>query len=189
MDLTSSRHALVGSVIVTMLVSTALGIRVDWNTNTGPITPAQPAPQPVAQPPYREPAPVWEDQSNDIPNPDPYRYVPPPPSRPRQIENTGFQLPNPTNQVAYNNQYNSINPISNEIPNDVPNNNNNKLSYYVEYVPKYFKVGGKHDTDVYTAKYYSKYQKYNIIAYKDKYHNVPYYVFFFARDPNYNWRQ
>lgn len=56
-----------------MFVSTAMPIRVDWNTNTGPIIPAEPTQQPIPQPPFREPAPVWEDQSNDIPNPDPYR--------------------------------------------------------------------------------------------------------------------
>lgn len=48
---------------------------VDWNTNKGPIMPATSTPQPVPVLPYREPAPVWEDQSNDIPNPNPYQYV------------------------------------------------------------------------------------------------------------------
>lgn len=87
--------------------------------------------------------------------------------------NTGFDLPNPTNNVGYN-QYNSINPITNEIPhNEIENNK--FTNQYTEYVPKYFKVSGKYN-DVYTAKYYSKYQKYNVIAYKDKYQNVPYYV-------------
>ncbi|XP_022218014.2 transcription elongation regulator 1 [Drosophila obscura] len=59
-------------------------IRVDWGTNTGPIAPPPPrtTPQPP-QKPYREPAPVWEDQTNDTPNPNPYVYVLPPPSRPR----------------------------------------------------------------------------------------------------------
>uniref|UniRef100_A0A182N9I5 Uncharacterized protein n=1 Tax=Anopheles dirus TaxID=7168 RepID=A0A182N9I5_9DIPT len=58
-------------------------IRVDWNTNTGPIVPPTSTPAPVPQPPFREPAPVWEDQSDDIPNPNPYRYILPPPSRPK----------------------------------------------------------------------------------------------------------
>lgn len=47
-------------------------IIVDWNTNKGPITPPTSTPQPVPVP-FREPAPVWEDQSNDIPNPNPYK--------------------------------------------------------------------------------------------------------------------
>ncbi|EDW40557.1 GL25311 [Drosophila persimilis] len=59
-------------------------IRVDWGTNTGPIAPLPPRTTPLPpQKPYREPAPVWEDQSNDTPNPNPYVYVLPPPSRPR----------------------------------------------------------------------------------------------------------
>lgn len=61
---------------MSMLVSATFCIRVDWNTRNGPILPPTPSP-PSASPrqPYAEPAPVWEDQSNDIPNPDPYRWV------------------------------------------------------------------------------------------------------------------
>lgn len=62
-------------VFMSMLTTVAFGIRVDFNTNTGPCCqppPTTPPPPPPRQP-YREPAPVWEDQSNDIPNPDPYR--------------------------------------------------------------------------------------------------------------------
>lgn len=106
-----------------------------------------------------------------------FRYVPPPPSRPRYRENTGFDAPNP-NDVVHD-PYNSIDPISNEIAtNEVADfdANNNKLSYYAPYVPKYFKISGKYANDVYKAKYYSKFQKYNVIAYKDKYQNVPYFV-------------
>lgn len=51
-----------------------LAIRVDWNTNHGPIVPPTSTVAPVPQPPFRNTAPVWEDQSNDIPNPNPYRY-------------------------------------------------------------------------------------------------------------------
>ncbi|KAH8296019.1 hypothetical protein KR054_000564, partial [Drosophila jambulina] len=74
-----------------LLVATIAGlglqteaIRVDWGTNTGPIQPPPPrtTPQPPRKP-YREPAPVWEDLSDDVPNPNPYVYVLPPPSRPR----------------------------------------------------------------------------------------------------------
>lgn len=62
-------------VIMSMLASTAFAIRVDYNTNTGPIRPpTSTPPPPPPQPPFRQPAPVWEDQSNDIPNPNPFRY-------------------------------------------------------------------------------------------------------------------
>lgn len=58
--------------LVTCLISICTAIRVDFNTNKGPIIPPTPRTtiRPVA--PFREPAPVWEDQSNDIPNPNPY---------------------------------------------------------------------------------------------------------------------
>ncbi len=62
---------LVTLVIVTYLSST-VAIRVDWNTNTGPIIPPTSTLPPVPKPPFREPAPVWEDQSHDIPNPNTY---------------------------------------------------------------------------------------------------------------------
>lgn len=78
----SSACQLVTLVIVTYLSST-VAIRVDWNTNTGPIIPPTSTLPPVPKPPFREPAPVWEDQSHDIPNPNTYKYVPPPPSRPK----------------------------------------------------------------------------------------------------------
>ncbi|KAH8302085.1 hypothetical protein KR044_002528, partial [Drosophila immigrans] len=71
-------------LLVICLGASCHAIRVDWGTNTGPIVPPPPrtTPTPPRQP-YREPAPVWEDQSDDIPNPQPYVYVLPPPSRPR----------------------------------------------------------------------------------------------------------
>ncbi|XP_058838533.1 uncharacterized protein LOC131694116 [Topomyia yanbarensis] len=58
-------------------------IRVYWNTNTGPIVPPTSTPAPVPKPPFRDPAPVWENQSDDVPNPNPYVYILPPPSRPK----------------------------------------------------------------------------------------------------------
>lgn len=68
------QHTFTHVVLVSMLVSTTLCIRVDFNTNTGPIRPPTPSPPPLPpRQPYVEPAPVWEDQSNDIPNPNPYR--------------------------------------------------------------------------------------------------------------------
>ncbi|XP_050094647.1 uncharacterized protein LOC126577227 [Anopheles aquasalis] len=72
------------AAVALMAISRSVtAIRVDWNTNTGPIVPPTSTPAPVPQPPFREPAPVWEDQSDDIPNPNPYRYILPPSSRPK----------------------------------------------------------------------------------------------------------
>ncbi|XP_004523824.1 LIM domain-containing protein A [Ceratitis capitata] len=73
--------------LVTCLISICTAIRVDFNTNKGPIIPPTPRTtiRPVA--PFREPAPVWEDQSNDILNPNPYTYILPPPARPRPTAN------------------------------------------------------------------------------------------------------
>lgn len=98
-------------------------------------------------------------------------------------------MPKPTNNVAHHHHesYDSYHPINNDIAtnevadvdaqNNKINRDNNKLSYYVPYyVPKYFKITGKYANEVYKAKLFSKYQKYNIIAYKDKYQNVPYIV-------------
>uniref|UniRef100_A0A336M5Q5 CSON011215 protein n=1 Tax=Culicoides sonorensis TaxID=179676 RepID=A0A336M5Q5_CULSO len=78
------------------------GIRVDYNTNTGPIIPPTSTERPVPQPPFREPAPVWEDQSDDIPNPNTYRYIPPPPSRPRTTDNDISNSIEPNTDNAYN---------------------------------------------------------------------------------------
>lgn len=59
---------------MSILITMAAPIRVDWNTNKGPIRPpTSTEPPPAPRRPYAEPAPVWEDQSNDIPNPNPYR--------------------------------------------------------------------------------------------------------------------
>ncbi|XP_061402217.1 uncharacterized protein LOC133338051 [Musca vetustissima] len=83
-------HKLTGIsyLLVTCLATLSTAIRVDWNTNTGPIIPPTPRTTVRPIPPFREPAPVWEDLSNDIPNPNPYVYVLPPPSRPKTRLNT-----------------------------------------------------------------------------------------------------
>ncbi|XP_017080430.1 proline-rich receptor-like protein kinase PERK1 [Drosophila eugracilis] len=89
----------------------AQAIRVDWGTNTGPIQPPPPrtTPQPPRKP-YRDPAPVWEDQTNDIPNPNPYVYVLPPPSRPRTwaIPAGPYAPPNYNNQPPKGNNYGQL---------------------------------------------------------------------------------
>lgn len=80
-------------LVACLTISTA--IRVDFGTKGGPIVPAAPTTrQPVPQP-YRNPAPVWEDQSNDIPNPNKYQYVLPPPSRPKPATNNYKQSSKP----------------------------------------------------------------------------------------------
>ncbi|XP_055611731.1 putative mediator of RNA polymerase II transcription subunit 15 [Uranotaenia lowii] len=75
-------------------------IRVYWNTNEGPIVPPTSTPAPVPKPPFRDPAPVWEDQSDDIPNPNPYMYILPPPSRPKYNDITLEQRQQKQNQES-----------------------------------------------------------------------------------------
>lgn len=60
------------AIAVACLAGAVGAIRVDWNTNHGPIVPPTSTPAPRPQPPFREPAPVWEDNTNDIDNPNPY---------------------------------------------------------------------------------------------------------------------
>ncbi|XP_055619730.1 uncharacterized protein LOC129764553 [Toxorhynchites rutilus septentrionalis] len=83
-------HAVVNVIGAVLVLATAQtdAIRVYWNTNTGPIIPPTPTPVPVPQPPFRNPAPVWENRSNDLPNPNPYIYILPPPSRPKYTDIT-----------------------------------------------------------------------------------------------------
>ncbi|EDX08873.1 GD13652 [Drosophila simulans] len=89
----------------------AQAIRVDWGTNTGPIPPPPPrtTPHPPRKP-YRDPAPVWEDQSDDVPNPNPYVYVLPPPSRPRTwaIPAGPYAPPNYNNLPPKGNNYGQL---------------------------------------------------------------------------------
>lgn len=48
--------------------SSAHAIMVKYGTKDGPIEPPAPEPSPAPQP-YRNPAPVWEERSNDTPDP------------------------------------------------------------------------------------------------------------------------
>ncbi|XP_055912983.1 uncharacterized protein LOC129946725 [Eupeodes corollae] len=74
-------------LLLVTCVTLSTAIRVDFGTKGGPIVPAAPTTRQPAPQPYRNPAPVWEDQSNDIPNPNKYQYVLPPPSRPKPETN------------------------------------------------------------------------------------------------------
>ncbi|XP_046807797.1 3-phosphoinositide-dependent protein kinase B isoform X1 [Lucilia cuprina] len=119
-------------VTATCFVSICTAIRVDWNTNTGPIIPPTPRTTVRPMPPFREPAPVWEDLSNDIPNPNPYIYVPPPPSRPKQRLNTNINynlnsnnnygsLVTPQNANSYYQQNNNSPSVASLSPQYIPN--------------------------------------------------------------------
>lgn len=121
--------------LVTIL-SVTTGIRVDWNTNTGPIIPPTSTLPPIPQKPYRSPAPVWEDQSDDIPNPNPYQYVLPPPSRPKPATDNYARAPISTQQqqeTYYKQQQQQQN--YGQLITKHPNNNNNNNNIYYKRVP------------------------------------------------------
>lgn len=59
-------------LVFAILSSYVSSIKVDFGTRGLPIVPATPTTESPPQQPYREPAPVWEDQSNDIANSRPY---------------------------------------------------------------------------------------------------------------------
>ncbi|XP_063698291.1 uncharacterized protein DDB_G0287625-like [Culicoides brevitarsis] len=132
--------------LVVIVTQHACGIRVDFNTNTGPIVPPTSTQRPVPQPPFREPAPVWEDQSDDIPNPNPYRYIPPPPSRPRG----GFDI------------------FSNSVVEPSYNNNNNNGRYNNNIQPQSQVVGYQHH---HPSSYFDDTRRYN--SNSNNNYNVP----------------
>ncbi|XP_053675729.1 tyrosine-protein phosphatase non-receptor type 23 [Anopheles nili] len=103
--------------VVLLLLATAnvSAIRVDWNTNTGPIVPPTSTPAPVPQPPFRDPAPVWEDQSDDIPNPNPYRYILPPPSRPKYNDIT-LEQRKQSQQQQHHHNHQTVAPVNPTLP-------------------------------------------------------------------------
>ncbi|CRK86229.1 CLUMA_CG000162, isoform A, partial [Clunio marinus] len=114
-------------LIITFLFSIVTSIKVDFGTRGLPIVPASPTTVPPPSLPYRNPAPVWEDQSSDIPNPRPYTYVLPTPSRSREntvnIFDPNYRAP------QYTQSYN---------PKTKPANNfNNAFSYSLApiYIP------------------------------------------------------
>lgn len=121
-------HNVVGLIgLLAITVPFASGIRVYWNTNTGPIVPPTSTPAPVPQPPFRDPAPVWEDQRDDVPNPNPYVYILPPPSRPKYNDITAQRK---QNQQVYSTAAPSqpspttpapVTPSVNQTPTQAPN--------------------------------------------------------------------
>ncbi|XP_065359868.1 rhoGEF domain-containing protein gxcI [Calliphora vicina] len=119
-------------VTATCFVSICTAIRVDWNTNTGPIIPPTPRTTVRPVPPFRQPAPVWEDLSNDIPNPNPYIYVPPPPSRPKQRLNTNINYNLNDNN---GNNYGSI--VTPQNANTYYQQNNNNSPQVASLSPQY----------------------------------------------------
>lgn len=123
--------------ILASVISLSCSIRVDWNTNTGPIVPPTPTRRPVPSLPYRNPAPVWESQNDDIPNPSPYQYVLPPPSRPRPATDNYLRAPLPLPQTY---QYQSPQPTFGQFVSQHPNNLQNDgyrsvPTLAVQYVP------------------------------------------------------
>uniref|UniRef100_A0A182Y852 Uncharacterized protein n=1 Tax=Anopheles stephensi TaxID=30069 RepID=A0A182Y852_ANOST len=107
-------------VLLIVSVISVSAIRVDWNTNTGPIVPPTSTPAPVPQPPFRDPAPVWEDQSDDIPNPNPYRYILPPPSRPKYNDITLEQRKQSQQQQHHHHQQQPAQPATPASPTQSP---------------------------------------------------------------------
>ncbi|CAG9784932.1 unnamed protein product [Diatraea saccharalis] len=100
-------------------------IMVKFGTNDGPIVP--PTPEPVLPPPqpYRVPAPVWEERSNDSPDPNahwrPQLFIPQP-----RYTHIIFNVPTPaplSNAQRFANSYiptnqKSLSPIQAQVPKD-----------------------------------------------------------------------
>lgn len=174
-------------LIVTLLSSFVSSIKVDFGTRGLPIEPAVPTTTLPPRLPYREPAPVWEDQSNDIADPRPYTYELPPPSRSREntvnIFDPNYKTPHytPTNnpQITpvnnFNNQFGySLVPIY--IPNEgyryfvvVPVNkwnylntnyiNEDRNSLEQQKYDKYDKYNGRYNQKLKKYKAYEKFLK------------------------------
>ncbi|XP_005181325.1 mucin-2 [Musca domestica] len=184
-------------LLVTCLATISTAIRVDWNTNTGPIIPPTPRTTIRPIPPFREPAPVWEDLSNDIPNPNPYVYVLPPPSRPKQRLNTNVNYDTNPNKYGtlirpslqttnyYQQQSNTPQQVAGLAPQYIPNVG----TRYVAVVPKTSGVTGTTSSTAanvlspndnennykFQGKYNAKTKKYKVYE-KVKYVPINYYT-------------
>lgn len=174
-----------------LTLSTA--IRVDFGTKGGPIVPAAPTTRKPVPQPYRNPAPVWEDQSNDIPNPNKYQYVLPPPSRPKPATNnyktsrpvTGHQKPREFvfGKVISPDYINSFFPHSSSVSGFstqfIPNYGfkyhaivpANQKTYYTKHSDFFF---NNDKFDKYNGKYNAKTKKYKAYE-KSKYNPSVYY--------------
>lgn len=105
------------------------------------------------------------------------RYVPPPPSRPRYNQNNDI----PTNEIGNDNDIDDA-----RYGRKYPTKHNNDGSFFVDVPPKFYKTASPAKQQYYQQQYlndllnrnlYSQSNgKYNIIAFKNTYHNVPYYV-------------
>ncbi|XP_035459168.2 uncharacterized protein LOC118282281 [Spodoptera frugiperda] len=91
----SARLQLLTCLVV--YASSAHAIMVKFGTKEGPIVPPTPEPTPAPQP-YRNPAPVWEERSNDTPDPNaqwrPPFFVPHP-----RYTNAIYNSPPPPQQL------------------------------------------------------------------------------------------
>uniref|UniRef100_A0A1A9WCY9 Uncharacterized protein n=1 Tax=Glossina brevipalpis TaxID=37001 RepID=A0A1A9WCY9_9MUSC len=166
-------------LLVTCFLTFTSAIRIDWNTNKGPIMPAIPTTTVRPLPPYTEPAPVWQDLSDDIPNPNPYIYVPPPPSRPKQRLHTNVNNNN-------NNKYGTL-----ITPKSVYQNGITTTSVVASLSPQYISNVGTRYTAVvpkssyngykWQGKYNAKTKKYKAYE-KVKYMPLNYYPMFNVED-------
>lgn len=101
------------------------------------------------------------------------RYVPPPPSRPRY-----------NNIDIFNNNDIKTNHIPTDRELSKAQAKDNGKGFFVDVPPKFYKVSPakqqfyqqQYLNDVFSKNYYSKANKYSVIAFKDKYRGLPYYV-------------
>lgn len=156
--------------VVVLCASHTAAIKVDFGTRGGPIIPPTPTTYAPPHKPYREPAPVWEEQ-NDIPNPRPFVYELPPPSRSR--DNTLNIFDPSYNEVSDNPHITSHQPVT---PSPVLVNFSNQFGYrlvpvyipgegyrYLIAVPsdKWNHLNTNHISDHQQQQKYDKYEKYD----------------------------
>ncbi|CAD7080738.1 unnamed protein product [Hermetia illucens] len=150
-------------LVLASIASISNAIRVDWNTNTGPIIPPTSTLPPVPQQPYRQPAPVWESSENDIPNPQPYHYILPPPSRPRPATDN-YARASPAELQKMNLQYQSPKSHYGQFVNNLNSIQNGVPTLGVQYIPnkglKYFALAPS-SGKVYYSKDVDGFDKYN----------------------------
>lgn len=111
--------------------------------------------------------------------------MPPPPSRPRYNQNNDIE----TNQISNNGNSDNGNGYA---PKD--RDKQNTSGFFVDVPPKFFMALSpakqqyylqQHVNELIEKHFHDKNVKFNVIAFKDKYRNVPYYVVS-VRDPMIN---